>query len=569
MDIIHKNPFRVLGLNANSTERELQKQIAKVKRYLEVGKSVTFPTDYPFLREIDRPIAAINQATSQIEQSYQKLFYALFWFVNETTFDEIAHTKLQENDVASAIEIWNKKLKSEVTDSNFSAYLNLSSLFCALSFDGSRIDNKMLSKGLLLKGRLLGSSSLSKLTDLLHIKSDNVNSSELTSQFVDETLQWLTPFIAKPHGIKSSEVIPLFSSFPEHINKQLADKFTEEPVRKIESRINKCEEQRQSHPLIANKYGEDLYASSRDWLDSLCNITGKDDVKYKLLTNKLAEELLQCSIDYFNAQLEEENYDPHRDALLVLGLAEKVGATGRVANRLKENRDTLEELLEERDQEKQAEQLISSVKANILNVTSALESFRYETPSVGAASQFISTCKRELDLIGGEIGDSDETYKKFCDAVVTSALNMLIDVVNRMQENPKHYGIDGLLAAFTKAKSLTRSLLDFNCSYEVKLRVRENLQTISDVTATLQNLKQKNSGGCYIATMAYGSYEHPQVMKLRHFRDTVLRTTWYGNLFIKIYYKCSPYLVSLLSDHDKLNKQIRKLLDKFIRKIEK
>lgn len=30
------------------------------------------------------------------------------------------------------------------------------------------------------------------------------------------------------------------------------------------------------------------------------------------------------------------------------------------------------------------------------------------------------------------------------------------------------------------------------------------------------------SGGCYIATMVYGNYDHPQVMVLRDFRDSYL-----------------------------------------------
>jgi len=207
MDLIHENPFRILGLNANSTERELQKQIAKVKRYLDVGKTVHFPTDYPFLRAIERPMESIHQASGQIEQSYKKFYYALFWFVSETSFDEIAHKKLEDNEVSSAIEIWNKKTKEEVNDKNFSAYLNLSSLYSALSFDGNRINHKMLSKGLYLKGKILRSQSLSKLTQLLHIKSDCIKSEELTVQFVDETLQWLSPFIDKSHGIRTSDVI--------------------------------------------------------------------------------------------------------------------------------------------------------------------------------------------------------------------------------------------------------------------------------------------------------------------------------------------------------------------------
>lgn len=569
MDIIHENPFRVLGLNANSTERELQKQIAKVKRFLDVGKTVHFPTDYPFLRPIDRPMEAVNQATGQIEQSHKKLYYALFWFANETPFDEICHKKLQDNEISSAVEIWNKKLKSEVNDNNFSAYLNLSTLYCALSFDGKRIDYSMLTQGLYLKGRLLKSNSLSKLTDLLHIKSEHIDSEKLTSEFVDETLQWLTPFIGKPHGINTSDVIGLFSVFPSNIQKYLADKFTEEPIKEVRSRIDKCTQHRKDRPLQANRLGKNLYSSTRGWLDSLCNIVGSDNLKYQLLVNSLADEILQCSIDYFNAQSEDENYDAHKDALMVLSFAEKIEATGQTAHRLEENRETLEELLTERNKNKQAEQLIAGVKTNISNITQAIGTFQNTSPSVSAAANLVNRCKGDLKYIGDELGTSDETYRIFNDAIVNNALNMLIDVVNKMQENPTYHGLDSMLKTFTQAKALTKELLGINCSNKVKVRVRKNLQTISDVTSALEQAKKKNDSGCYIATMAYGSYDHPQVIILRQFRDNVLKSSWQGRLFIKIYYKLSPHVVSLLSGHKKTNIQIRKILDKLIGKMKR
>ena len=51
------------------------------------------------------------------------------------------------------------------------------------------------------------------------------------------------------------------------------------------------------------------------------------------------------------------------------------------------------------------------------------------------------------------------------------------------------------------------------------------------------------SGGCYIATAVYGSYDCPQVWTLRRFRDNTLAKTWYGRVFIRTYYAVSPTLV--------------------------
>lgn len=51
------------------------------------------------------------------------------------------------------------------------------------------------------------------------------------------------------------------------------------------------------------------------------------------------------------------------------------------------------------------------------------------------------------------------------------------------------------------------------------------------------------TGGCYVATAVYGSYDCPQVWTLRRYRDNVLAQTWYGRAFIKTYYAISPTLV--------------------------
>ncbi|MFG6686241.1 CFI-box-CTERM domain-containing protein [Mariniflexile sp. HNIBRBA6329] len=77
------------------------------------------------------------------------------------------------------------------------------------------------------------------------------------------------------------------------------------------------------------------------------------------------------------------------------------------------------------------------------------------------------------------------------------------------------------------------------------------------------SLKPKK--GCYIATMAYGNYNHPQVVELRNFRDNILSKTVFGRIFIKFYYKHSPYLVERLKNKQNVNSIIRKVLDSFIR----
>lgn len=83
------------------------------------------------------------------------------------------------------------------------------------------------------------------------------------------------------------------------------------------------------------------------------------------------------------------------------------------------------------------------------------------------------------------------------------------------------------------------------------------------------NSRSSSNEGCYIATMTYGNYEHPQVMILRWYRDNILQKKLLGRLFIRIYYFFSPKLVIVLKKHDTINKIIRYILDKQVQRIKK
>lgn len=76
-----------------------------------------------------------------------------------------------------------------------------------------------------------------------------------------------------------------------------------------------------------------------------------------------------------------------------------------------------------------------------------------------------------------------------------------------------------------------------------------------------------NTGGCYIATAVYGSYDCPEVWTLRRFRDETLDSRWYGRVFIKAYYAISPVLVELFGQTEWFKRFWRHPLDKMVRNL--
>ena len=76
---------------------------------------------------------------------------------------------------------------------------------------------------------------------------------------------------------------------------------------------------------------------------------------------------------------------------------------------------------------------------------------------------------------------------------------------------------------------------------------------------------EKEASACYVATMVYGDYNHPQVIALREFRDNFLRSSRVGRAFIGFYYRNSPIWVEKMQDKKAINKLIRKVLNILIK----
>ncbi len=78
----------------------------------------------------------------------------------------------------------------------------------------------------------------------------------------------------------------------------------------------------------------------------------------------------------------------------------------------------------------------------------------------------------------------------------------------------------------------------------------------------------QSSGGCYVATAVYGSYDCPEVWTLRRFRDNTLAETWYGRAFIKTYYAISPTLVKWFGHTEWFKKLWKAPLDRMVNNLQ-
>lgn len=86
---------------------------------------------------------------------------------------------------------------------------------------------------------------------------------------------------------------------------------------------------------------------------------------------------------------------------------------------------------------------------------------------------------------------------------------------------------------------------------------------------TTSSVSKPQSGGCFIATAVYGSYDAPAVLVLRRYRDERLARSALGRGLIRFYYCVSPPLAKLFEDARVMNVPAKRLLDALVRRLDR
>ena len=563
MKTITQNPYRVLGLYGNSSERELQKQLGIIKRFAEVNKQKTYDSDLEILGSFSRSLSDVSLAASKIEQAHNKAHYSLFWFVNANPIDQLALASLKDNNLQKAVSVWQKTLKGNVTARNQSSYQNLSTLLIALAARNGKINVSRLRQGLELKGQLLGSDSLADFIEIVGGNSQHLDAAAISAAFADELIANLTAINDVDVGVSPGDLISLFSGLSGDIQKHVSIKFTGEPLSNIENKIEKASAERKTNARNANTTGRSLFRTTRDDLAFLESTLGQEDTQYQLVANKLADEILQCSIAYFNNFVDSDEIDPGDEAFSIAMYAQTIGATGSTQHRIEENIETIQEWVD--DKPERARQKL--VGADVAAVAAQIEAFHSKSKGMMRCGALVSSCKPHLSNIKNVLGENDKFYLSIADTVVASALGVLIEIFNTAQDQAMAGRMEALAFADTVGTiaSTVDGMTSITISSEGRRRLATNKGVIDDINGQLQSLKKRasaSSGGCYVATMVYGDYDHPRVVVLRQFRDTTLSRTAAGRAFIRTYYKISPHMVAVLKGKMWIHRIIRFLLDR-------
>lgn len=151
--------------------------------------------------------------------------------------------------------------------------------------------------------------------------------------------------------------------------------------------------------------------------------------------------------------------------------------------------------------------------------------------------------------------------------IVKRACRKQIDICS------KYMNIKGYEVSFSggiKAHNVTNSLtLEFKQGLTNDIRKCHRIIKYFEPSYEIPEVAEPKakSGGCYVATAVYGSYDCPEVWTLRRYRDDTLASTWYGRAFIKTYYATSPTLVKWFGNTEWFKNMWKPTLDKMVAKL--
>lgn len=457
MNILQNNPYRQLGVYSNSPTKERLANHNRMKAFLKVGKSVSFPLDVPqYLSSINRTEASAADAEAKLTLPKDQILYAQFWFIKTSPLDEVAFNHLFAGEIENAEEIWQKR-------ECLSALQNR--IVCALI--RNRYDSAIMCAEVLYGN----TQYLNQFVSTIIGTGGNFDVSNLAFSFLDILCD----------EIGASKLLPFItnSSWKEHIG----EKAVKPLVDSIQEAINIAQKTKGKGSNARLNAGETLRRNTRNAILQLKGFLSTKDLQYQMIADKLGLEILQCGIDYFN---NSEEPDAAHKAMSLQKYAKSIVVGQMAKDRCKENVDILQKIIDNLPP--------AAVFEEDRAIHEELRKYCLLPDKICHAITLLNNTKSYLQSIRRILGVSNSYYLKISTKVVGNALSNVIEEVNEAQSilnvdkddpNAKltaFLGITHLKSVLEEAWKATKIMDGFDMEADYKSgRYSENRSILRDL----------------------------------------------------------------------------------------
>lgn len=394
----------------------------------------------------------MEEADSQIKLPKEQIRYAQFWFINMTKLDEIAFNNLISGQINKAEEIWQKK-------ENVSSLQNR--IVCALMFRG-------YASALSLAELLYGNEKyVRKFVDAVVGTGVKPDSQALVSSFLE--------ILCQEFGVNQ-----VFSHITNSAwKKQISQNVVASLVDKIQRAIEIAKNTKHKDSLSRLKAGQVLRKNTKNELVQLEGFLSRKEVQYQVLVDKLANEILNCVVDYFNSSEEEDDdeEDCNEDAIALANYALSIAVSELVRDRCKENLDIIKNSVRAITKE------LKRVKENIIKLRMD------NSLSIGGIKQIVTRSIPDILVIKNKFGVNSDVYISISSMLVAGTVNAVVRIVNALGNSDDIYKIHTTVAS---AISLLNTIGRIKMDAKTRKYFNENNSTLQKIDSAInQNSPRK------------------------------------------------------------------------------
>ena len=394
--IITDNPFRIIGVYANSSQKEIVANQSKATAFLKVGKQVEYPLDLTkFLPAPNRTVDSFSNANSQLTIAKERLKYAQFWFLKSTPLDEIAFNHLIAGDAAKAVEIWDKKNCASSLQNKIVCH------FINKDFEAAINEAEDLYEQ--FSGEFLKAADN---TGTLQMTAD-----ELRQSFIDTLCAE-----CDPQRIYNA-------AFSDEWKSALSDKIIKPIIDRINAAIKEARDVDGDDSDANLQAARKLWKATQDDFAQLKKILPANDMQLESIADKLGLQILQCGINYYN---NSDDDDAAETAWKIQEPASKIVIGEMAKDRCEDNLKVLKKIIDELPPKE--------IRKEHNAVMAEIEKILKKSPSISAAETLLKNCKPYLQTIKGKLGATHTHYLKVSTIVVSVAMRILVGEVNEAQE---------------------------------------------------------------------------------------------------------------------------------------
>lgn len=463
MDLVLNNPFRVLGLPATASTRDITKRISDLETFAELGKVKTYPLDLPSLGALDRSLEAIKDAARKIEQAEGRLFHSFFWFRAGDSVDELALDSLAAGNVDEAVELWDKQLGKKGTK-KYTWRLNRGVLRLVRA-NGGMLDKDEMDEALEDLGFVIDDDLDNSIQDVLSGNESGLDRESLWRRVVDEVVGLVQSSAGTPYGKNALKIVESFWSFPAEARDYASSKIVNPLIEEVQEAIKVSEGLRAEEDLEELKAKNQL-GKVEKIIEDLEEVLGEEDIRFQTIANAYADEVCACAVKALN------NFKDPKLAMSLIQWADSLPSFSRVKSRIGENLEIIQGWVEEDEEDELFGELVKKLKVDVYTMTQA--------------SNMLEDMKRELAKIKAKVGSTDKRYITISSACAHRILGFLIDTVNEAQDSfSSRKNLTDLQSTIGQATGLTRKLLLLNLDGETRVRVNKNLETIEGINTSV------------------------------------------------------------------------------------